>query len=253
MENNYISENNNASTETSKEKIFGLALSSRQKKLIHNIIFHIMLPVLISVLFLALGIHSMKENYEIAEQNTYNTFYQTAFDFAEKQNHVSDRVSISVDGVREVSNLEVLTVDSSEFIIKDAYQNDKTVSWLEVKGTGVFTVDLSAGEFIVDSKRKYVLVKVPKPVLSKCKVSGTGKSYFNNTSILSNGSVADGVQLTQTQLSEGRIKLEDSMKQSRRFHDAAMESSIHTIESLIQQWNPNIPDLQIEVEFIENT
>lgn len=245
-------ENNNTSTETSKEKLFSPTLFSRQKKSIHNFIICIMLPVLASVLSLAYGIHSMKKSYEIAQQNTYNAFYQTAFDFSEKKNHVSNRVSISVDGVREVSNLEVLTVNSSEFIIKDADQNDKIVSWLEVKGTGVFTVDLSAGEFIVDSDRKYVLVKIPKPILSKCKVTGTGISYFNNTGIFSNGSVADGVRLTQTQLSEGRIKLEDSMKQNRRFHDAAMESSIYTIESLIQQWNPNIPDLQIEIAFIEN-
>ena len=149
----------------------------------------------------------------------------------------------------------MLTVSGSEFVIKNADSDNKTVSWLEVQGTGVFTVDLSAGEFIVDPERQSVLVKVPKPVLTECAVTGTGKHFWNNGGIFYNffkGSVDDGVRLSQAQMSEGRMKLEDSMRKSRTFSEASQKAAINMIESLVQQWNPNIPDLQIEVEFIED-
>ena len=67
-----------------------------------------------------------------------------------------------------------------------------------------------------------------------------------------NGSVAEGVQLSQNQLKEGRIKLEDAMKQDRRFYDESQKAAVSMIESLVKQWNPSVPDLQVEVEFIES-
>jgi hypothetical protein len=54
-------------------------------------------------------------------------------------------------------------------------------------------------------------------------------------------------------MSEGRMKLETSMRQSRIFNDASKDAAINMIQSLVQQWNPNVPDLQIEVEFVEST
>ena len=219
-----------------------------------NIIF----PVLMafgSLLILFLGQIRMKNAYQTAEQNAYNGIYQTAFDIAEAQNHVSNYAVITVEGIQEVSRLEVLTVSGSEFVIKNADSNDKTVSWLEVQGTGVFTVDLSAGEFIVDSERQSVLVKIPKPTLTECTVTGTGKHFWNNGGIFYNlfkGSVADGVRLSQEQMGEGRMKLETSMRQSRIFNDASKDAAINMIQSLVQQWNPNVPDLRVEVEFVED-
>lgn len=54
-------------------------------------------------------------------------------------------------------------------------------------------------------------------------------------------------------MSEGRMKLETSMRRSRIFNDASKDAAINMIQSLVQQWNPNVPDLQIEVEFVEST
>lgn len=209
--------------------------------------------LLCTIIFAFLGRGRMVDAYANAEQSTYTAFYKTAYDIAEARNHVSNYVVISVDGAHEVSRLEVLTVNGSEFVIKKADEKDKTTSWIKVQGTGVFTVDLSAGEFITDSQRHHVLVRVPKPMLTECKISGTGKHFFKNGRMLSNGSVADGVRLSQEQMSEGRLKLEDSMKQSRIFHEEAQNGAIRAIESLVQQWNPTIPDLQVTVEFIENS
>lgn len=218
-----------------------------------NILFLVFM-IFGSILIFFLGMGRMKNAYQNADQNAYNGIYQTAFDIAENHNHVSNNATIFVEGSQEVSRLEVLTVSGSEFVIKNAGSNDKTVSWLEVQGTGVFTVDLSAGEFIVDKERQAVLVKVPKPVLTECAVTGTGKRFWNNGGVFYNyfkGSVAEGVRLSQDQMSEGRMKLETSMRQSRIFNDASKEAAKNMIKSLVQQWNPNVPDLQIEVQFFE--
>jgi len=225
-------------------------LSPKQKRWIKKFFLPVLLIVGAIMIFIV-GMSRMKNAYEIADQNVYNSFYQTAFDVAEARTHVSNYAVISVEGIQEVSRLEVLTVSGSEFVIKDADERDKTTSWLEVQGIGVFTVDLSAGEFIVDAERNNVLVKVPKPALTECKVSGTGKQFWRNGSIIFNGSVAEGVRLSQSQMSEGRMKLEDSMRQSRTFNEASKDATIHMIEALVQQWNPNVPGLKVEVEFIE--
>lgn len=219
------------------------------------------ISLLLTFVLLFIGIKRMRASYETARQNIYSDFYQTAYDHAEQQNHVSNYALISIEAAQEVSRLEVLAVSDSEFVIKDSDKSDPTISWLEVQGIGVFTVDLTACEFIADSERQYVLVRVPKPALTECKVSGTGKQFWKR-SVLSvvdgrvvfggNGSVDGGVRLAQTQLNEGRVKLEDSMKQNRGFYESAKTATVDMIGSLVRKWNPDIPNLQVDVEFFEN-
>ena len=215
------------------------------------------LGCIVAVIFLTaflfvLGLFRIRSAYNTSKQNSYDSFYQAAYDFAENQNHVSNYALISVEAAKEVSRLEVLSVSDSEFVIKNADGKDRTTSWLEVQGTGVFTVDLSAGEFIVDSERQCVLVRVPKPVLTECKVSGTGKQFWKrNDFLIFNGSIADGVQLSQDQRKEGLIKLEDAMKRNRNFYEAAQKAAESAVGALVQQWNPSVPNLQVAVEFIE--
>lgn len=222
-------------------------LPPNKKSLALNIIL-----LLAMVLFFALGMQNLKESYHSAEQSAYEGIYQTAYNMAEARNHVSNYVVISVEHAKEVSRLEVLTVSGSEFVIKNADKTSKITSWLEVQGTGVFTIDLSMGEFIVDSERHCVLVRIPKPMLTECKLSGTGKQFWRDGRIISNGSVAEGVRLSQAQMREGRLALEASMMQNRAFYNAAQEAAKCAVESLVQQWNPNVPDLCVRVEFIEN-
>lgn len=192
----------------------------------------------------------MRQSYNQAMENAYNGFYQTAFEISEKQNHVSNYAVINIENVQEISRLEVLEVWDTEFVIKDADKESKITSWLEVQGRGVFTVDLTMGEFITDTERQYVLVRVPKPALTNCTLEKTGKQFWKNSTVF-NGSIAEGVYLSQDQLGEGQRLLEDSMKQSRRFYESARDSAVSMIKSLVKQWNPNLPDLQVEVEFME--
>lgn len=249
-------ENGKVSEKTLRKKSFSVLFRSISPKQRHHITFALLfICLVIGAILFYYGMQRLKTAYDVTAQNVYNNMYQTAFDTAETQNHVSNYAVITIEDTQEVSRLEVLTVNDSEFVISntDENQNSGIILWLEVKGTGVFTVDLSASEFIVDSERGYVLVKIPKPVLTECKVSDTGKIFRKNTHFFSNGSVAEGVHLAQSQLSEGRMKLEDSMRQSRRYNEASRKAAKNMIKSLVQQWNPEIPDLQVEVEFLENS
>lgn len=200
----------------------------------------------------SIGMGRLRNAYMKAENEAYNDIYNIAYEKAEAANHVSNYALISVEDVKEISRLEILTVQGSEFVIKNADEKNKIVSWLEVNGTGVFTVNLAMGEFITDSERAYVLVRVPKPALTEVTVSGTGKSFWKDNRLLANGSVKEGVDLSMEQLGEGKIKLENSMRSSRRFHEESQKAAVQIITSLVQGWNPNIPELQVEVEFIGN-
>lgn len=213
------------------------------------------LMILASAMLFFIGMRRMEKAYQAADQDTYDRFYHAAFDYAEAQNHVSNYAVISIEGLQEVSQLEVLSVTGSEFVIKNADKDDRTVSWLKVQGRGVFTVDLSIGEYIVDRERQSVLIKVPKPVLTECTVTGTGKRFWNNGGFFYDtfkGSVANGVRLSQAQMSEGRTKLEDSMRKSRTFNEASHKAAVNMITELVHQWNPNVPDLRVDVEFMED-
>lgn len=194
------------------------------------------------------GVSRMQKAYEENRRNTGDKFYQAAYDFEEARHHVSNYIVINLEDIRNIARLEVLKVSDTEFVID--HPEHGIISWLEVQGVGVFTVDLMVSEFITDFERQYVLVNIPNPVLTQCAVEKTGKQLWKNTSIF-NGSVADGVKLSQEQLREGRLRLEDSMKQSRRFYEAAQKAAVSMVEARVKQWNPELLDLKVEVNFID--
>lgn len=193
----------------------------------------------------------MKAAYEEEKDEAYSKFYQTAYNVTEAKNHVANSININMEDIKKISRLEVLRVSDTEFVIKNADENSSIYSWLEVQGVGVFTVDLAASEFIKDSQRKYVLVNIPKPVLTECSVEKTGKQFWKNGSIIRNGSNKEGVNLSQEQMREGRMLIEDSIKQNRMFYDAANEAAVNMMTALVKKWNPGLQDLQVEVNFIE--
>lgn len=197
------------------------------------------------------GMRRTQEAYENSRRNVSDKFYQAAYDFEEARHHVSNYIVINVEDIRNTARLEVLKVNDTEFVIERPSDDGYGIySWLEVQGVGVFTVDLTASEFIADNERQYVLVNIPNPVLTQCAVEKTGKHFWKNTSIF-NGSIAEGVRLSQEQLNEGRLCLEDAMRQSRRFYEASRKAAVSMVESRVKQWNPELPDLQVEVNFID--
>ena len=219
--------------------------------------------IVLAVVILVSGGMLARHHYQAVRDETYNCFYQTAFDLAEQQNHVSNEIAISVTSAKEVSRLEVLRAGDSVYLAKNADETDDMISWVEVQGEGVFTTDLSAAEFICDSPRQHVLVKAPVPILSEFRISDSRTLFlkkdkqfqfpfwfpFIGKPTFRNGSVQAGMNLAMDQRNEAYVQLEDSMKQNRYFHESAKDSAVRAIELLVKQWNPDLPDLQVDVEF----
>ena len=101
-----------------------------------------------------------------AEETVYHAYYEQGYQLAEAEYHVKNRAMISLGNIRETAVLEVLNISDIAFMIEDPTAENKNIqSWLEVPGTGVFTVNLAAGEFLADDERMMVYVRLPKPEL----------------------------------------------------------------------------------------
>lgn len=96
---------------------------------------------------------SYKQAYATAEDEAYHWFYDAAYE----RNKVTNDVSIQIESIRETASLEVLRISDVEYVIYDENDNDDgIVVWLEVPGTGVYTVNLQAAEFIVDDCKRQI-------------------------------------------------------------------------------------------------
>lgn len=176
-----------------------------------------------------------------------------SYNMGEASNHVKNRGTISIESVQEKAELEVLKVSDVEYITNEK-KEDKVTSWLEVPGNGVFTVDLSMSEFIVDDARHYVLARVPKPEINAENIEiETQKvkiiAYENNHWVFDNGSVEEGEELVRKQLSEAQTKIQEDIQSNERYFDIAQTSARNNIKQLIKSLNEDIPSLDIEVEF----
>ncbi len=99
--------------------------------------------------------------YNEAMAQTYDNFYQAAYNYCEEQNHVSNSATISIGSIKEENALEVLSVSENWIKISDSSQDsNRTTRWVEFTGTGVYTVDMSLSEFIIDDYNKFILVNV---------------------------------------------------------------------------------------------
>lgn len=185
-------------------------------------------------------------------ENTYQWFYDTAYENAEKNYHVSNRVNIEIGRVQEMAKLEVLVVPATEYVIGTAEDNSQNIeSWMRINGEGVFTVDLSTGEYIVDAEHKTILARVPLPVLSDCRIdneNGVEIMHFSND--IWNDDFHTGEKLAQSQIAQGQAKIRNSILGNREYNSTAKEFAERLIIQQIKEVNPEIPDLSIEVEFL---
>ena len=219
-------------------------------------VIFIMIGALIISNTIKKGGESAKEAYanakNTASENAYNKFYETAFVSAERKYHVSNNISIEVEGVREEANLEVLRVSDVEYVIESKKNNEDGVeAWIEFNGEGVYIVDMKASEFIIDSDRQYVLVRVPRPELSNCKITQTRELFFRKDKLFSNGNVSDGTSLAVDMRNAGYTKLNNYMKSNAQFYKSAKVSAKNTITDLVRGLNSELTDLVVEVEFVD--
>lgn len=186
-----------------------------------------------------------------AEQNAaYDAQYQKYYNWAEEQYHVKNRVTISLGDLRETANLEVLKVSDTEYIINGPEDNDANItSWLEVPGEGTYIVNLQAAEFIVDDERAYVLVRAPNPSLTNISIdyANVNKLFFKNDFLDDN--IRVGEDLARQQLEGADVLIKKELTSNQYFYQSAQDAAVTAIQYLVKQFNPDIPELTVEVEF----
>lgn len=190
-------------------------------------------------------------------ERVYNDYYEKYREDAEKEYHVSNRAVITVDGVKETAELEVLNVNGVGYSVEDKKDNKTAVSWVKVSGTGVFTVNLRASEFLVDNERRYVLVRVPEPELAHFTTDQVDSLRYDDGAVrflgytFLNGSTREGADLAQRQAADASRDARESILSNQRFYKSAEESARVLIINLVKGLNQEVPELVVEVEFVK--
>lgn len=200
------------------------------------------------------GGKSAKEAYMNAEsmaaEETYNKIYDAAFEASEKKYHVKNNISIDIASIQEEAKLEVLRVSDVEYVIESKKDNDDGIEvWMEFYGDGVFTVDMKASEFIIDYEHQYVLVRVPRPELTNCRITQANQLFWQNG--ICNKSISVGIDKAVNMRNEGYKKLKNYMKSNTKFYKSAKTSAQIIISELVRRLNPGQTSLVVEVEFVD--
>lgn len=240
-----------------KEKAERMAKNLKKHGLTGSIVlFVVLLAVCLFLLkdSVSVGSEALANSYSVAyaseKDAAYQEFYQSAYDWAEAKYHVSNNMAIAIDGFEETEKLEVLKANHVEFITEDRDDNSGNVTaWLEVTGEGTFVVDLKAAEFIVDNEHRYVLVRVPYPELTNVSITNTKKCWFKDD--LANGSYSQGVELALKQRNEASLQIQKSLMSNQYIYSNAQTVASSIIINLVKQLNPDIPDMTVEVEFMD--
>lgn len=193
--------------------------------------------------------NSYVASYNAERTSSYQKLYQSAFTKAEENYHTSNTVIISLGNIEETQKLEVLTANDIEFITEVRDNNTGNVTaWLEVEGQGTFVIDLNAAEYVIDNAHRYVLVRVPNPELTNISIIRTTKRLFSDD--WKNGSYSEGVDLAIKQRNEASLQIQKALLSNQYIFSNAKDISVSMIQNLVKQFNPDIPDLEVEVEFI---
>ena len=233
-----------------------LVLFAKRKQIITILLCLIIVMIAIGSIFvinaLNIAVSSAESAYsdslKMQREETYQAFYQTSFDIAEEKYHVENAVTISVEDVRESAELEVLRVSDIEYIYSK--EDEDARRWTAVKGYGIYTVNLSMGEFLIDNTRHYVLVRVPEPELARAGLDYEYESYLFEDGIF-NGSIREGVDLAREDLKSAQNQLQIKLTSNQLYYESAQKCTEEIIRNLVKNCNPDVSDLIVNVEFID--
>ena len=251
-------ENKSLTKNTNEESIIKSIVRKERWKVI--LLAAAILLLITATIFIFLGFtngsqavkRAFDKEKEIAENSVYHQFYEQGFAAGEEEYHVKNRAVIKLGNIRETANLEVLSISDIAFMIENPNNENKNVqSWLEVPGTGIYTVNIAAGEFLIDEERLMVFVRIPKPELLPENINIDHANVkvlrFSSNALLS--SVRDGEQLAGKQLNEARTKIQEDINSNLQFYEYAEKSAASILENLIRSINSEIPELKVQIEF----
>lgn len=183
---------------------------------------------------------------ESAKQNVKGYFY----DNAEAMYHTSNTVNISVGNLKEVLYLEILKVSDVEYIVQDASDNSEHISsWIEVPGESIFVLDLSAAEFVVDNFRHHILIRVPSPEISDVTLRYEEIKILLFKDDGFNESIELGENIAKKQCDEAKLLIKKEFLSNQSYYLSAENAARDILSDRIKEWNPDIDDLVVEVEF----
>lgn len=244
----------NSRTATRKNKGNGLRVLA-----VILIIICIAGSVLLFVMFGTNAKKACQDNFNTAyaetKQKTYDQFKQKAFDYFEEKNHVSNQATLTIGNIKEENSLEVLSVSDSWVKISEPDKDaDKTTRWVEFNATGVYTVDMSVSEFIIDDYNNYILVKLKTPQLSHIALDTNTKAYlykYEKGFFELNGDYDSGVKMMLNDRAEALDKLTEQLESNDANLARAKTSTENLIRTFIKNVNPgmNLKDSDIQIVF----
>ena len=163
----------------------------------------------------------------------------------------SGNVNITIESIREKSDLHVLTISESVTITDTGKDDSKGVeAWTSFSGSGDFVVDLKNSEFLIDNARKTVIVKTPDVSIDKDNFSlnyqDTEVLLFDDS--LGNENYRYGVEISQNQFNKAYLEIYDNLFTNPYYYDIAKTAAEKIIESLVKGCNKNVDGLNVKVE-----
>lgn len=206
--------------------------------------------------------HSAKD---AAKQKTAENYYNAALELSESAHHLSNDITIRIQGITEIRNLEVLNVFLTDYQIWPEQEASGGIldavtdpligdaeAWIRFNGIGTFTIDLQNTDFILDEQRKSVLVRVPSPVMERVLIQQDEDDvlYTSDAGLFNNASDT-GQQLVLSLTQKAQQDMTAKARSNPEYYAQAKASAEKTITQLIKNLNPDLPDLTVEVEFID--
>ena len=202
--------------------------------------------IFVSICLIQHNVHKAKSNFSETVQKVSDSMYSEMYNYAENKYHVSNRIAVEINNILESSKLEVLNASDTEFITEEKDKNEDVTSWLQVEGNAVFTVDMSAAQYIYDVERNTITVVVPYPEVTSCRLTRAKNLLFEEDFSLKNGSYRDGQNLAVRQFHSGYLKLLNYFSKNSMLLKSAKQSGELLIKNLILQLYDD-KDINIEV------
>lgn len=213
----------------------------------------------------AIGGIGAAKAFETAKDTAAENVYQRYYDWGYQNYRVSNEAKIQIASLKQEAKLEVLKVrdviyqldetEEEHSLLNDLVEKftKRPTVWLEVPGEGVFTVDMKQSEFIVDEARQYVLIRVPSLEVSNFEIiyGDVKQLYYKDGGWIRN-SVGDGMAEAERQAEAAQNQLMINIQNNQQFYKAAQESTKRVLTDWVKKLNPELPDLTVEVEFMES-
>ena len=232
------------------------------------VVVSVLLILIIAVVYLSISIipnslGSTLSNFREQAQSTHDTvsndIYTKYYTKYREKYYTSSKVDISVGQLSTDPKLQVLAISSIKYDINETPSNiineifgGKTKSWLQVPANSVFTVNMQLAEYVIDNDCQYVLVRIPRPELSRFSIDHEKivLRYFDESGVFKNADRSE-VENYNDRLSKIESELYQEVLNNQSYYVMAQDNARKTISNLIKQLNPSYPDLVVDVEFMD--